>query len=40
MDDYPRYLKLGFESYDPIQLTTMTEGVVCQNPARKYTDFY
>jgi len=40
MDDYPRYLKPGFEPYDPIQLAAMTEGLVCQNSSRKYTDFY
>ncbi len=40
MDEYPRYLKPGYEPYDPIQLATMTEGLVCQNSSRKYTDFY
>lgn len=40
MDDYPRYLKPGFEPYDPIRLAAMTEDLVCQNSSRKYTDFY
>jgi len=37
---YPRYLEEGFQPYDPIALLWLTEEVVCQGEARKYTAFY
>jgi uncharacterized Fe-S cluster-containing radical SAM superfamily protein len=37
---YPRYITLGFEPFDPVQLARETEGIVCRGDARKYTDFY
>jgi uncharacterized Fe-S cluster-containing radical SAM superfamily protein len=40
MNDYPGYLKEGFQPYDPIELIGLTEEKVCQGDARKYTDFY
>ncbi len=39
-DDYPGYLKRGFEPFDPIELARLTEEKVCRGEARKYTDFY
>lgn len=40
MEGHPRYLKEGFEPYDPIQLAHLTEDMICRDLARKYTDFY
>lgn len=40
MDEYPAYIKEGFEPYDPIELLRLTEEKVCRGEARKYTDFY
>lgn len=40
MGTYPRYIKPGFESFDPVQLARETEEIVCKGDARKYTDFY
>jgi len=37
---YPRYLRPGFEPFDPVQLARETEEIVCRGDARKYTDFY
>ena len=40
MKDYPRYIIPGFSPFDPIQLTKMTEAIVCRGSSRKYTAFY
>lgn len=40
MGTYPRYIRPGFEPFDPIQLARETEEIVCRGDARKYTDFY
>jgi uncharacterized Fe-S cluster-containing radical SAM superfamily protein len=37
---YPRYIKPGFEPFDPIHLARETEEIVCRGDARKYTGFY
>jgi uncharacterized Fe-S cluster-containing radical SAM superfamily protein len=37
---YPRYIKPGFEPFDPIHLARETEDIVCRGNARKYTGFY
>jgi len=37
---YPRYVRPGFEPFDPVQLARETEEIVCKGDARKYTDFY
>jgi uncharacterized Fe-S cluster-containing radical SAM superfamily protein len=37
---YPRYIKPGFEPFDPIHLARETEEIVCRGKARKYTGFY
>ena len=40
MGPYPRYVRPGFEPFDPVQLARETEEIVCKGDARKYTDFY
>jgi uncharacterized Fe-S cluster-containing radical SAM superfamily protein len=40
MKEYPRYITPGFPPYDPIELATMTEQIVCRGSSRKYTAFY
>lgn len=40
MNEYPGYLKEGFEPYDPIELMQLTEEKVCRGEARKYANFY
>jgi uncharacterized Fe-S cluster-containing radical SAM superfamily protein len=37
---YPRYIKPGFEPFDPIHLARETEEIVCRGDARKYTGFH
>jgi uncharacterized Fe-S cluster-containing radical SAM superfamily protein len=37
---YPRYIKPGFEAFDPIHLARETEKIVCRGDARKYTGFH
>lgn len=38
--EYPRHVRTGYEPFDPLQLTAWTEGIVCKDSMRKYTDFY
>ncbi len=38
--EYPGYIKPGFEHYDPVDLSSWTEDIVCKNSMRKYTSFY
>ena len=37
---YPRYLKPGCATFDPLELAKQTEEIVCQGDRRKYTRFY
>jgi uncharacterized Fe-S cluster-containing radical SAM superfamily protein len=37
---YPRYLQTGFTPFDPLELATRTEEIVCRGDHRKYTKFY
>jgi uncharacterized Fe-S cluster-containing radical SAM superfamily protein len=37
--DYPRYLEPGFTPFDPLELATQTELIVCDGNRRKYTKF-
>ena len=38
-NDYPRYLKLGFTPFDPVELARRTEEIICDGNRRKYTKF-
>jgi len=40
MRAYPRFIKPGFESFDPVELAKDTEKIVCRGNERKYTAFY
>ncbi len=40
MRAYPRFIKLGFEPFDPVELAKETEKIVCRGNERKYTAFY
>ena len=40
MKNYPRYLKPGFKSFDPLELARATNELVSRKSLRKYTDFY
>jgi len=40
MSSYQAYLEKGFAPFDPLTLTRQTEGLVCQDSKRKYTNFY
>jgi len=40
LSPYPRCVRPGFEPFDPIELASETEKIVCRGDARKYTDFY
>lgn len=40
MRDYPRYITPNSPPFDPIELTKMTEEIVCRGSSRKYTAFY
>lgn len=40
MRSYPRCIRPGFEPFDPVELASETEKIVCRGDARKYTDFY
>jgi uncharacterized Fe-S cluster-containing radical SAM superfamily protein len=40
MKEYPRYITPGFPPFDPIELASMTEAIVCRGSSRKYTKFY
>ena len=37
---YPRYLKPGCATFDPLELAKRTEDIVCRGDRRKYTRFY
>jgi len=39
-EEYPRILKPGFTPFDPVELASRTEQIVCRNSMRLYTDFY
>lgn len=38
-ESYPRYLEPGFKPFDPLELATQTEQIVCDGNRRKYTKF-
>ena len=40
MRAYPRFIKPGFEPFDPVELAGETEKIVCRENERKYTAFY
>ena len=40
MSNYPRCIRPGFESFDPVELAFETEKIVCRGDSRKYTDFH
>jgi len=40
MRAYPRFIKPGFEPFDPVELAKDTEKIVCRGNERKYTAFY
>jgi len=40
MRAYPRFIKPGFEPFDPVELAKETEKIVCRGNERKYTAFY
>jgi uncharacterized Fe-S cluster-containing radical SAM superfamily protein len=40
MRAYPRFIKPGFEPFDPLWLAKETEKIVCRGDERKYTAFY
>ena len=37
---YPRYLKPGCATFDPLELARRTEEIVCHGDRRKYARFY
>jgi uncharacterized Fe-S cluster-containing radical SAM superfamily protein len=39
-EGYPRHVKPDHKPFDPLQLGASTEGIVCKDSMRKYTDFY
>lgn len=39
-EEYPRFVKPGFKLFDPVDLASTTEDIVCQNSKRLYTEFY
>ncbi|UCH88371.1 MAG: radical SAM protein [Thermoplasmata archaeon] len=40
MEKYPRYVTPDHEYFDPVELASETEKIICRNHSRKYTDFY
>jgi uncharacterized Fe-S cluster-containing radical SAM superfamily protein len=40
LKSYPRCIRPGCEPFDPVELASETEKIVCRGDARKYTDFY
>ncbi|MGQ9570148.1 MAG: radical SAM protein [Thermodesulfovibrionales bacterium] len=38
--EYPGCLRPGFEPFEPLDLASWTEEIVCKDSMRKYTDFY
>jgi len=39
-ETYQRYLEPGFTPFDPLDLASQTEQIVCRGDSRKYTKFY
>ena len=39
-ETYQRYLEPGFTPFDPLELASQTEKIVCRGNHRKYTKFY
>jgi len=39
LEGYPRYVRTGFIPFDPLELATQTEQIVCDGDRRKYTKF-
>ncbi|MEW6213659.1 MAG: radical SAM protein [Nitrospirota bacterium] len=37
---YLRHVRPGHKPFDPLQLVAWTEGIVCKDSMRRYTDFY
>lgn len=39
-EEYPRFVKPDFKPFNPIELASWTEAMICKDSMRKYTDFY
>lgn len=39
-EEYPRHVTPTHQPFDPLDLASRTEAIVCRNSMRKYTDFY